>query len=286
MARRPERGLLRALIRRLVPGPVRAALRRTVADARFRRQDFATDLRERFSAPTGIPLPPAGLRHRVGPNSSRAEFLHVGELCAEDLLEVYRRLGRPPQADRHWLDFGCGCGRVARHLIGAGAQARCGSGGLVYTGVDVDRRQIAWAARHLPGRFEVIPTAPPTALASDSFDVIFTISVFTHLDERAQEAWLGELARLLRPGGLLLATTHAPEIARTSPGVTPPELARLEQRGFLFRPSVGPFNEQSAFHSEAYLRSTWSRHLAGRGYFPYALGRFQDISAWEKAGPA
>ena len=135
---------------------------------------------------------------------------------------------------------------------------------LVYTGVDVDRRQIDWAARHLPGRFEVIPTAPPTALASGSFDLIFTISVFTHLDESMQEAWLAELARLLRPGGLLLATTHSPEIARTSPGVTPAELTRLAQRGFLFRPSVGPFNEQSAFHSEAYLRESWSRQLRRR----------------------
>jgi len=115
--------------------------------------------------------------------------------------------------------------------------------------VDVDRRQIAWAARHLPGRFEAIPLAPPTAFAPASFDVIFSISVFTHLDEPMQEAWLAELARLLRPGGLLLATTHAPEIARSSPGVTAAELAELEARGFLFRPSVGPFNEQSAFHS-------------------------------------
>lgn len=276
--------MLRALIRRLVPGPVRAAVRRTVADSRFRRQDFATDLRERLSASAGVPLPPAGLRHRVGPSSSRAEFLHVGELCATDLMRVYGQLGRLPEADRRWLDFGCGCGRVARHLLGPEARARLAVEGLAYTGVDVDRRQIAWAARHLPGRFEVIPTVPPADLASASFDVIFTISVFTHLDEPAQDGWLAELTRLLRPGGLLLATTHAPEIARTSPGVTAAELALLDQRGFLFRPSVGPFNEQSAFHSEAYLRESWSRHLELRGFFPFALGSFQDISAWEKVG--
>lgn len=277
--------MLRALIRRLVPGPVRAGLRRAVADARYRRQDFAADLRERFTGGSGQPLPPAALRHRVGPNSSRAEFLHVGALCADDLMKVYEQLGRPAAGDRRWLDFGCGCGRVARHLIAPEARARLGGGALAYTGVDVDRRQIAWAARHLSGTFEVIPMSPPTAFPGAAFDVIFTISVFTHLDESPQEAWLGELARLLRPGGLLLATTHAPDIARTSPGVTAAELARLEQQGFLFRPSVGPFNEQSAFHSAAYLQTTWSRHLEPRGFFPKALGGFQDISAWEKRGP-
>lgn len=274
--------MLRALIRRLVPGPVRAALRRAVGDARHRRQDFAADLRERLAGGQELPLPPAALRHRVGPNSSRAEFLHVGALCADDLMKVYEQLARPAATDRRWLDFGCGCGRVARHLIGPEEETRRGPRGFAYTGVDVDRRQIAWAAAHLPGRFEVIPTSPPTAFASAAFDVIFTISVFTHLDEGEQEAWLAELSRLLRPGGLLLATTHAPEIARTSPGVTAAELATLEETGFLFRPSVGPFNEQSAFHSAAYLQTTWSRHLEPRGLFPKALGGFQDISAWEK----
>ena len=88
-----------------------------------------------------------------------------------------------------------------------------------------------------------------------------------------------------RQGRLLLATTHAPEIARTSPGVTATELERLERTGFLFRPSVGPFNEQSAFHSPAYLQTIWSRQLDLRGFFPRALGSFQDISAWEKPAP-
>lgn len=277
--------MLRALIRRVVPGPVRAGLRRVVADARYRRQDLLADLRDRVAGAEGLPLPPPGLRHRVGPNSSRAEFLHVGALCAGDLLKTYGELGRPAAGDRRWLDFGCGCGRVARHLLAPEARERSPEQGRVYTGVDVDRRQIAWAARHLPGRFQVIPAAPPTALGDGEFDVIFTISVFTHLDEGPQVAWLDELARLLRPGGLLLATTHAPDIAPSSPGVTGDELATLRARGFLFRPSVGPFNEQSAFHSEAYLRASWSRHLELRGFFPKALGGFQDISAWEKREP-
>lgn len=273
--------MFRRLIRQIVPGRWRAGLRRAIADAKYRRRDFRADLRAIFS-PRATPLPPANLRHRVGPNSSRAEFLHVGALCAADLMAVYSGLARDPAGDRRWLDFGCGCGRVARHLLAPEAAERFGLGALSYTGVDVDVRQIRWAAEHLPGRFEVIPPSPPTALPGGAFDVVFTISVFTHLDEADQETWLGELARLLRPGGLLLATTHAPEIAATSPGVTAGELAALGERGFLFRPSVGPFNEQSAFHSRAYLESIWSRHFESRGFFPRALGGFQDISAWER----
>jgi SAM-dependent methyltransferase len=199
-------------------------------------------------------------------------------------MKVYAALGRDAARDARWLDFGCGCGRVARHLLSPEAVSRYGFVARDYTGVDVDRRQIGWATRHLPGKFAVTPHLPPTALASSSFDVIYTISVFTHLDEGPQRAWLAELARLLAPGGLLLATTHAPEIAATSPGVTATELARLAERGFLFRSSVGPFNEQSSFHSRVYLEATWSNFLLPAGFFPFALGSFQDISAWTKPG--
>jgi SAM-dependent methyltransferase len=276
--------LIRTTLRRLLPGRVRAGLRRLVADAPFRCRDLFADLAERLRPGPELALPPAALRHRVGPNSSRAEFLHVGRLCADDLMKAYRKIGRDAKGDRRWLDFGCGCGRVARHLIGWSLAGEGGGPKLEdYSGVDVDPRQIEWAERHLAGRFSVIPHSPPTALDAGAFDVLFTISVFTHLDESTQDAWLKELRRLLRPGGLLLATTHSPEIARTSPGVTAGELARLAERGFLFRRSVGPFNEQSAFHSEAYLRKHWGAHFELQGFFPFALGSFQDISAWERA---
>ena len=222
-------------------------------------------------------MPPQGLRFRVGASSSREEFLRIGKVCADDLLAAYRDLGRSAESDRRWLDFGSGCGRVARHLVTRGSIVE-------YTGADVDKEQTAWAARHLPACFVTIPTTPPTALAESAFDVIFSISVFTHLDEAGQFAWLAELRRLLRPGGLLIATTHSPRIAHDARGVAPGELAELDRRGFLFRRSVGPFNEQAAFHSDGYLRAEWGRFLRPVAHLPFALGQFQDISCWEKSG--
>ncbi len=146
----------------------------------------------------------------------------------------------------------------------------------------MDRRQIAWAARHLSGRFVTIAPSPPTPLASSAFDVVFSISVFTHLDRDAEGDWLEELRRLLRPGGLLIATTHAPAIGLATPGIPKDELDRLASEGFLFRKSPGPFNEQAAFHSERYLASVWGRRFEPRGLLPAALGGFQDISLWER----
>ena len=36
------------------------------------------------------------------------------------------------------------------------------------------------------------------------FDLIFNHSVFTHLDENYQDAWLAELERVTKPGGVLV----------------------------------------------------------------------------------
>ena len=46
---------------------------------------------------------------------------------------------------------------------------------------------------------------PPLDLQADSFDLIWTISVFTHLTDNSIP-WLLELHRLLKPGAILIAT--------------------------------------------------------------------------------
>jgi ubiquinone/menaquinone biosynthesis C-methylase UbiE len=57
-------------------------------------------------------------------------------------------------------------------------------------------------------QFEVNGLAPPLAYEANHFDFIYALSVFTHLPESLQTAWMSELARVLKPGGYLLMTTH------------------------------------------------------------------------------
>ncbi len=93
-----------------------------------------------------------------------------------------------------------------------------------------------------------------------SFDVVLAISIFTHFTEEEQFAWLAEIRRLLRPGGLLVATTLSPEFAPACPGLTSAELASLSERGFLaVDHGASTFNEKSTFHARAYLEREWSR---------------------------
>jgi SAM-dependent methyltransferase len=222
----------------------------------------------------GGPLPPPGLRARVG-LSSREEFLFVGRQGAREILAAVR--GGDGRAGGDWLDFGCGCGRLARPLIESGIPKS-------YAGVDVDAAQIAWAARNLPGRFDVMRPDPPLPFGDGSFDVVLAVSVFTHFTEAEQFAWLAEIRRLLKPGGRLVATTLPPENAAAVPGLTAGELARLAERGFIAADhGASRFNEKSAFHSRAYLEREWAPGFRLRSHEPRGFVSYQDLAVWEKA---
>jgi SAM-dependent methyltransferase len=102
------------------------------------------------------------------------------------------------------LEWGCGPGRLIRHmpeLLGARADA--------IVGTDYNPATIAWCTRHLPNiGFVLNDLMPPLPFPDNHFDAAYNFSVFTHLSEAAQLAWAAELHRVLKPGGVLLSTTH------------------------------------------------------------------------------
>jgi len=98
------------------------------------------------------------------------------------------------------LDWGCGHGRVVRFL------PHFGFHGPLH-GIDIDPENIAWAQSHLDAAaFAVGPLYPPLPYAESSFDLLYGISVMTHLPSEVQRVWLAEIRRVLRPGGLALLT--------------------------------------------------------------------------------
>ena len=98
-------------------------------------------------------------------------------------------------------DIGCGGGQVTvdlAELVGV-------TGHVV--GVDVSRAQLAQAHRladqlRLANVSLVEASAPSTRLPSGSFDLVYCRYLLLHLME--PEAALGEMHRLLRPGGVLV----------------------------------------------------------------------------------
>jgi SAM-dependent methyltransferase len=263
--------------RRLVRATVPFRIRRVVHEWRaqpFKIRDLLPDLVDRIRVVGPPPLPPPVLRGRVSWTTSRREFQRVGKEGSSDVEAAFAAARRPGADYGRWLDFGCGCGRMSRHLAAADPDRRL-------TGVDVDRPAVSWAAGRLRGRFFSIEERPPIALPPASFDVAVAVSVFTHLGEDRQREWREELHRLIRPGGLLIATTLPPHLVSMVPNLAPGQSDELNRRGFLYAPGPGPFNQNAAFHSRKFLEETWQPLFRLVDFRPAGMTKFQDLSVWE-----
>lgn len=270
----PRVPLFKRLARRVLPSRVRRWLRDWQRELPQRWRDLPADLRDRFGRRAGR-LPPPALRRAVGRTHSREEFERVGLQVEGDLWRAFEGARAPGEGYPRWLDFGCGSGRVALRLA-----ARPG---LAVSGVDVDARAVRWLGRELgEERFLRSSPRPPLPFAPASFDVVFAVSVFTHLDEGAQLEWLDELGRVLRPGGLLLASTHGADLAWSRPDLAPEQHARLQAEGFLFAAGDGAFNDHSTFHSLPYLERVWGARFRLAAHHPHGLAAFQDLTVWRR----
>jgi SAM-dependent methyltransferase len=220
-----------------------------------------------------VPLPPAQLRERVSGSTDEHGFALVGRMCASDILEAIERwLG--VDRCRALLDWGCGCGRVTvwlEQLLPATAVSGC----------DVDAEAASWCDRHLRGAFGSIELAPPTPYAAESFDVVVGCSVMTHLSADAQGAWLAELRRVTRPGGLALLTVHGALAARDSGAALERQLG---ERGIVDeapdRALSGVVPDgyyRSTFQTAAYSARAWSAHFEVCAHVEGGLASNQDL---------
>lgn len=150
--------------------------------------------------PDDLPLPPAHLRLLVdGSSGDAARFLDLGTDFAAAIRTAVAEAGGEIESMEAILDFGCGCGRVARNWAGLGAPA--------IHGCDYNPDLVGWCADNLPF-VEALRNElePPTPYEAESFDLVYALSVLTHLTEPLQEAWIAEFRRLLKPGGLLIVS--------------------------------------------------------------------------------
>ncbi len=105
------------------------------------------------------------------------------------------------------LEWGCGPGRVIRHL-------RPRLQGEMH-GTDYNTESIDWCKKNLPGIvFQKNKLNPPLNYNDNYFDFVYAISVFTHLSEKVSLMWIKELSRILKPGGTLMIWTNGDKIAQ------------------------------------------------------------------------
>jgi len=98
------------------------------------------------------------------------------------------------------LDVGCGEGQLSRLAVDGGATA--------VVGVDPTRAQIAEAQRRQGGPVYALAEAAALPFPDGWFDAVLACLVFEHID--AVDDALGEVGRVLRPGGRFLFFLNHP----------------------------------------------------------------------------
>ena len=128
------------------------------------------------------------------------KFIEDGKLAATEIIgwtKPYLNTQQPVI-----LDWGCGLGRIVRHFNEQNESAKLFA-------CDIDEKRIQWNKIHYRNiAFSLISYSPPTNYTSEKFDLIYGISIFTHIEAALQVAWLKELHRILKPNGVLLISTH------------------------------------------------------------------------------
>ncbi len=244
--------------------PARFA-RDVVRSARFLRPNLRY---WREGAPDGLPIPPLSLRMLVAASPDIGWFLDSGRRGAESVRDTLLRNGRDVARCRAILDFGCGCGRVTRHWSGLPGEVH---------GTDMNARLVEWCRRRLAfGRFARNGMAPPLEYESGRFDLVYALSVFTHLTEALQHAWITELYRVIRPGGCLLLTTHGRKYVSE---LAPEEALRFSAGELVVRDGPTGSNLCGSYHPEEWVRARLAGPFEVLDFVPEgALGNpHQDV---------
>ena len=173
---------------------------------------YAVDGGMNLIAP-GPELPPFPLRARVGQlkNVGRAKWVKMGRQMLQEVIDF---CGLTPESNV--VEIGCSCGIVAIPMKAYLTKGR-------YTGLDIIPELIDWCQANLADeRFRFFDLGVRHELynqsatansenvrfpvADDSADVVFLVSVFTHLFPDEVAHYLDEIGRILKPGGRCLAT--------------------------------------------------------------------------------
>jgi SAM-dependent methyltransferase len=238
--------------------------------------------------PVAAPLPPLELANRVGAlaEGDMSLYEEIGRRTREEILALLPE-GWSFEGKRV-LDFGCGAGRALRHFLGEAEVAEL-------HGCEIDAPSVAWLEANLSPPLHVFRNeeSPPLPLDGGSFDLIWAISVFTHLTDH-WAGWLLELHRLLRDEGLLIATILGPGLAddwhpavpypRGDASVKPADRIGMNVLHFDRGWDLGG---PAVFHSEWWIREHWGRafeivSLREEGFIPMGDWRGQGVMLCRK----
>ena len=129
------------------------------------------------------------------------QYIEDGNLSAKEIIEW--TIKYISISEINILEWGCGVSRTVRHIN------KYTSNNAQIFACDINDEMIRWNTKNIENvLFSKINYNPPTTYFSEQFNMIYAISVFTHIDVSQQENWAKEIHRILSKDGVFLFTTH------------------------------------------------------------------------------
>jgi SAM-dependent methyltransferase len=154
-----------------------------------------------------FPVPPYDLMRRTGPKSllqyyvgGLRSYLPIAVLAEHHGIDFRRPV--------NVLDFGCGVGRQLLHFVRDYPRS-------TYYACDVHPQNVQFVQRAFP---QVVAYtsgfAPPLHYGDNTFDMVYSVSVFSHLHPDDHGRWLKELSRVVKSGGYAFLTIEGATAVR------------------------------------------------------------------------
>jgi SAM-dependent methyltransferase len=201
----------------------------------------------------GFSLPPTDLAFDAYSAPAWDYYKRSGEGTASFLKEVANKY-LPQFSSLSIYEWGCGPARVIRHLSTLFNKASI-------AGSDYNTATIEWCSQNISRvNFVVNGLNPPLTYEDQKFDMVYCISVFTHLSEETGKNWMKELIRILKPNGVLVFSTLGNSSYQTE--LLPSEKQTYDGHGVVVR---GQYKEGRkmylAVHNPSFVKNTLLNEL-------------------------
>ncbi|EER61707.1 Methyltransferase type 12 [Acidovorax delafieldii 2AN] len=172
------------------------------------------------------------------------DYLADGWRTLAELMLLLEAVDQPLLKIPRVLEFACGHGRFTRHLVKALGAERVVVSDVVPSAVDFSQNTFG------VGGF-LSASVPEDVQWPGRYDLVFVLSLFSHLPRSTWARWLKVLYEAVAPGGLLIFSTHGTKAARF-------DSVQLDAEGFFFAPSseshaIDTQEYGTAFTSEAFV---------------------------------